>query len=80
MSTLEEKAEIAQKNLTVKFKALALIREASEFLLSAEQKLIEVQTLGGDNEAKEFAEILWQSIDKDRKTLCRGRFEAEKLW
>lgn len=65
---------------TVKFKALALIKEAEEFLLSAEQKLIEVQTLGGDNEAKEFAEILWQSIDKDRKTLCRGRFEAEELW
>ena len=65
---------------TVKFKALKLIKEAEEFLFSAEQKLIEVQTLEGDNEAKEFAETIWQSIDKDRKTLCRGRFEAEEMW
>jgi hypothetical protein len=68
------------KPKTVKFEALKLLKEAEDLLLQAQNKLIECENLEGDNEAKEFAEILWQSIDKDRKTLCRGRFEAEEMW
>jgi hypothetical protein len=65
---------------TVKFEALKLIKEAEELLITAEQKLVEVEALQGDNEAQEFAETLRWSIERDRKTLHRGKIEAEELW
>ncbi len=65
---------------TVKFEALRLIKLAEEDLVSAEQKLIQVEALQGDNEAQEFAETLRWSIERDRKTLHRGHFEAQDYW
>jgi len=69
-----------QKPETVKFKALGLIREAETYLNEAINKLEECKDLGGDNESESFCEALIASIEKDRKTLHRGRFEAQEMW